>query len=180
MNSEGRHPGPVRAGRLISLVSILGREGRTTAAALAERLEVSERTILRDLDVLSGSGVPVYAVRGPGGGFQLLEGYATTLPAEVWLRPGPRRGGTGRMTVRITEEGRRVAAILGYLQPLRVRPTEGESPDGGWVTGTCRMRSVSGMAIEVLALGPHVEVVSPPELRDHVADLARRTAARYT
>ena len=49
----------MRAGRLISLVSILSREGRVTVATLAERLEVSERTILRDLDVLSGSGVPV-------------------------------------------------------------------------------------------------------------------------
>ena len=74
----------MRAGRLISLVSILGREGRTTAASLAERLEVSERTILRDLEVLSGSGVPVYAVRGPGGGFQLLEGYRRRSPP----RPG--------------------------------------------------------------------------------------------
>ena len=83
MNSGGVHAGPVRAGRLFSLVSILSREGRTTAAALAERLEVSERTILRDLEVLSGSGVPVYAVRGPGGGFQLLEGY-THAPAS-WL-----------------------------------------------------------------------------------------------
>src|SRR3954451_14207666 len=171
---DGPDPGAVRAGRLISLVSILSREGRTTASELAERLEVSERTILRDLEVLSGSGVPVYAVRGPGGGFSLLEGYAPTLRAEAGLRPGSRRGGTGRMTVRITAEGRRVAAILGYLQPLRLRPAEGEDPDQGRVTATCRMRSVSSMAMEVLALGPHVEVVAPPELRDHVADLVRR------
>jgi predicted DNA-binding transcriptional regulator YafY len=174
---DGPDPGPVRAGRLISLVSILSREGRTTASALAERLEVSERTILRDLEVLSGSGIPVYAVRGPGGGFQLLEGYSPTLPAEAWLRPGSRRGGNGRMTVRVTEEGRRVAAILGYLQPLRVRPEP--APLEGWVTATCRMRSVSSMAVEVLALGPHVEVVAPAELRDHVAGLVRRTAGLY-
>jgi len=183
--------GAVRAGRLISLVSILSREGRTTASALAERLEVSERTILRDLEVLSGSGVPVYAVRGPGGGFQLLEGYSPTLPADAWLRPGSRRGGTGRMTVRVTAEGRRVAAILGYLQPLRVRPDPspgdgpvdgagpGDGADVGWVTATCRMRSVASTAIEVLALGPQVEVVAPVELREHVADLARRTAGLY-
>jgi predicted DNA-binding transcriptional regulator YafY len=176
----------VRAGRLISLVSILGREGRTTAATLAERLEVSERTILRDLEVLSGSGVPVYAVRGPGGGFQLLEGYSPTLPTDAWLRPAARRGGSARMTVRITPEGRRTAAILGYLQPLRLRPGQdpgdsGDSggPDAGWVVATCRMRSLPSMAVEVLALGPHVEVVSPPELREHVADLARRTARLY-
>jgi len=168
----------VRAGRLISLVSILSREGRTTAGELAERLEVSERTILRDLEVLAGSGVPVYAVRGPGGGFQLLEGYSSTLPAEVWLRPASGRAASGRMTVRITEEGRRVAAILGYLQPLRVRPEPADQD--GWVMATCRMRSMSSMAVEVLALGPHVEVVAPPELRDHVAELARRTARLYS
>lgn len=168
----------MRAGRLISLLSILSREGRTTAADLATRLEVSERTILRDLEVLSGSGVPVYAVRGPGGGFQLLEGYSPTLPAEARLRPASGRGG-GRMTVRITAEGRRVAAILGHLQPLRLRPQDGEDPDRGWVTATCRMRSLSSMAVEVLALGPDVEVVAPAELRDHVADQARRTARLY-
>lgn len=180
MNFLQPDPDLMRAGRLISLLSILGREGRTTAAALADRLEVSERTVLRDLEVLSGSGVPVYAVRGPGGGFQLLEGYAPTLPADAWLRPGSRRGGTGRMTVRITAEGRRVAAILGYLQPLRHRPAEGEDDgDHGWVTATCRMRSVSSTAIEVLALGPHVEVVAPPDLREHVTALARRTAELY-
>lgn len=181
MNVGSAHPGPVRAGRLISLVSILSREGRTTAAGLAERLEVSERTILRDLEVLSGSGIPVYAVRGPGGGFQLLEGCSPTLPADAWLRPGSRRGGTGRMTVRVTEEGRRVAAILGYLQPLRVR-TDPPPDDGSaerWVTATCRMRSMPSMAVEVLALGPHVEVLAPVELRDHVAHLARRTAGLY-
>src|SRR3954453_17689115 len=176
---DGPDPGAVRAGRLISLVSIPSRRGRTTAASLAERLEVSERTILRDLEVLSGSGIPVYAVRGPGGGFQLLEGYSPTLPADAWLRPGSRRGGTGRMTVRVTEEGRRVAGILGYLQPLRVRPGPGDGPVDGWVTATCRMRSVSSMAVEVLALGPHVEVVAPAELREHVAELARRTAGLY-
>src|SRR3954453_1576746 len=176
---DGPDPGAVRAGRLISLVSILSREGRTTASALAERLEVSERTILRALEVLSGPGVPVYAVRGPGGGFQLLEGYSPTLPTEAWWRPASRRGGTGRMTGRITSEGRRVAAVLGYLQPLRLRPAGAEDPDHGWVTATCRMRSVSSMAVEVLALGPHVEVVAPPELRAHVSSLVRRTARLY-
>jgi predicted DNA-binding transcriptional regulator YafY len=166
----------VRAGRLLSLVSILGREGRTTAARLAERLEVSERTILRDLEVLSGSGVPVYATRGVGGGFQLLEGYQPTLPGEARRRAGPGRS-LGRMTVRITDEGRRMAAVLGHLQPLRLRSDQPCAD--GWVTATCRMASLDTMAVEVLALGPQVEVVAPPELRAHVAELSRRTAGLY-
>jgi predicted DNA-binding transcriptional regulator YafY len=171
------HPGPVRAGRLISLVSILSREGRTTAASLAERLEVSERTILRDLEVLSGSGVPVYTTRGVGGGVQLLGGYPPTLPGSPWVRPASPQAATQRMTVLVTEEGRRTAAILGYLQPLRVRPEP--APRDGWVTATCRLRSHEAMAVEVLALGPHVEVVAPHDLRAQVADLALRTARLY-
>jgi predicted DNA-binding transcriptional regulator YafY len=162
---------------LLSLMSILGREGRTTAAELARRLEVSERTILRDLEVLSGSGVPVFATRGPSGGFQLLEGYTPGPATEGWLRPGARGTGTGRMTVRITAEGRRTAAVLGYLQPLRVRPDP--SDDVGWITATCRLRSRDTLAVEVLALGPQVEVLAPRELREQVAAMTRGAAALY-
>lgn len=166
----------MRAGRLISLVSILARDGRTTAAELARRLEVSERTVLRDLEALSSAGVPVYGVRGVGGGFQLLEGHSPRLPDQVRLRASGRA--SGRMTVRISEEGRRNAAILGHLQPLRVPPTAESDPDG-WVTATCRLRGLAATAVEVLALGPEVEVVAPVELRDLVAGLASRTAGLY-
>ncbi|WP_224366310.1 helix-turn-helix transcriptional regulator [Hyalangium versicolor] len=69
----------MRADRLISLLMLLQTRPRSTAGALARRLQVSERTIYRDLDALSASGVPVFATRGPNGGVKLVEGWRTQL-----------------------------------------------------------------------------------------------------
>jgi predicted DNA-binding transcriptional regulator YafY len=165
----------MRAGRLLSL---LGR-ARATAAELAERLEVTERTVMRDIDALSGAGVPVYSIRGPGGGFQLLEGYepGPISPTE-WRPRGRRPGRPRRATVRISVEGRRLAALLGRLQPLRVKRDVPADVDGR-LLATFRLESIEGVVIDVLSLGPQVEVLEPPELREAVADSARRTARLY-
>lgn len=69
----------MRGDRLISIILLLQSQGQMTAKELSERLEVSERTIYRDMEALSRTGIPVFAERGKNGGWSLLEGYRTNL-----------------------------------------------------------------------------------------------------
>lgn len=69
----------MRADRLLAIMMLLQTRGRLTAQALADKLEVSRRTILRDIDALAVAGVPVYAEGGHGGGISLDEHYRTAL-----------------------------------------------------------------------------------------------------
>lgn len=69
----------MRADRLLTIILLLQTRGKMTAKALAEELGVSRRTILRDINALSFSGIPVYSEGGHGGGIALIEEYRTTL-----------------------------------------------------------------------------------------------------
>lgn len=79
LRSVTRDPVPVKSDRLLSILLLLQTRGRVTASELAARLEVSVRTIYRDIEALSISGVPVYAERGRHGGIELLAGFRTDV-----------------------------------------------------------------------------------------------------
>jgi predicted DNA-binding transcriptional regulator YafY len=88
----------MRASRLVSIVLLLQARGRMTAHALAAELDVSVRTIYRDVDELHRCGVPLYGEAGHDGGYRLVDGYRTHLTgltgdeaAALWLMalPGP-------------------------------------------------------------------------------------------
>jgi predicted DNA-binding transcriptional regulator YafY len=69
----------MRADRLLAMLMLLQNRGRMTAREIAAELEVSERTIYRDINALGTAGVPIYAERGPGGGVRLIERYRSDL-----------------------------------------------------------------------------------------------------
>lgn len=69
----------MRADRLLSLLMLLQARGQMTAQELAKELEVSERTIYRDIEALSVAGIPIYGESGPEGGYALLNSYRTNL-----------------------------------------------------------------------------------------------------
>jgi hypothetical protein len=141
-----RYRGQVRASRLVGLLGLLQARGRMTAGQLAGELEVSVRTVLRDIEALSDAGIPVYAVRGSLGGFELLDGFHSDLPATMpgLTRPatappagppaGPQAGppdvapagpGAGRARILLSPRGRRLAALLGRPAGLRIRRSTG-------------------------------------------------------
>lgn len=114
------HSRRVRADRLLSLVLLLQHRGRMSAAALARELEVSTRTVLRDVDALSTAGIPVYAERGRSGGFALLNGFSTDLTGlthdEALALVVAGRGNEAGMAPALAAAMRKVVAALPSAQ----------------------------------------------------------------
>ncbi len=166
----------MRAGRLLSLLLLLQNGGTMTARELADRLQVSERTVLRDIEVLSGAGVPVYGVRGPGGGFALLDTFEQSVPPLV---PGlsATTGRLRRVRVRVAPAALQRALVTGRPEGWRPRPNPDpidDRPD--WIEGSFRFDSYDAAVRELIALGPDVEVLLPVELRASMATVGRRIA----
>jgi DNA binding protein with HTH domain/WYL domain-containing protein len=180
----------VRASRLVGLLGLLQARGRMTAGQLAAELEVSPRTVLRDIEALGAAGIPVYAVRGSQGGFELLAGFRSDLPAAAAgparrpavggaSGPGPGGANVQRARVRLSPRGRRLAALLGRPPGVRVR----RSPHvvagrEDWVEAWVRIEPEIGL-LDMLALGAEVEVLHPPQLRAAVREAATRIAVLH-
>ncbi|TWS23024.1 WYL domain-containing protein [Tsukamurella sputi] len=120
----------MRADRLLSVLMLLRHRGTMTAAQLADELEVSTRTVLRDVEALSTAGVPVYTDRGRGGGISLLPGYRTDLTgltldeAKALLAGAPSSAAFAsamrKVAAAVPEAHRREAAAA--AQRIHVRP----------------------------------------------------------
>ncbi|PXX70794.1 putative DNA-binding transcriptional regulator YafY [Nocardia tenerifensis] len=200
----------MRADRLVSLVLLLRRHGRLSATALARELEVSTRTVLRDIEALSAAGIPVYAERGRHGGFALLPGFHTELTglnhdeALALLVAGSRRGaqafGLGsalasgmRKVVDALPENHRTTAA-GAAQRLLIDPETdllerrllAETAPDDMVTAV-RRAVFAGHKLRIHYAAVHqdpkwrtVDPIGLVTVRDHVYLLATRSGADRT
>lgn len=120
----------MRADRLLSLLMLLQTRGRMTAQALADELEVSVRTVYRDIEALSSAGVAVYADRGPGGGCALVDNYRTHLTG---LHEGEARAlFMASMPSALADLGLGADLKAGLLKLLAALPAERQHDDQ-WV-----------------------------------------------
>jgi predicted DNA-binding transcriptional regulator YafY/GNAT superfamily N-acetyltransferase len=146
----------MRASRLVSILLLLQARGRMTAAALAEELEVSVRTVYRDLVDLGAAGVPVYGERG-GGGYRLVGGYRTNLTgltaeeAQTLLLAGAAGplAELGLGSLLATTRMKLLAAVPEALRPVAARAERRFHLDAsGWAHAPARdpghLRAVAG------------------------------------
>lgn len=118
----------MKLNRLLEITTILMNKKTVTAAELAERFGVSSRTIYRDIDVLSASGVPVYCSQGAGGGISILEDYTVNRAV---------LSGSERESVLLalqTLEATRFPEINTVLEKLSGLFQQGKTPESDWIS----------------------------------------------
>jgi predicted DNA-binding transcriptional regulator YafY len=134
----------MKADRLLSVLMLLQARGRATERELAERLEVSQRTIHRDLEALSVSGVPVVALRGSTGGWELTKGWRTEVPGlnvpelQALLLAQPRAVGHPRLAAAAQSAmDKLLASLPGAMQQqaAAMRERLHVDPRGWWDVG---------------------------------------------
>ncbi|ACT04604.1 helix-turn-helix transcriptional regulator [Paenibacillus sp. JDR-2] len=160
----------MRADRLISILMLLQLEGKKTAAELAERLEVSERTIYRDMDALSLSGVPVYADSGAGGGFSLPPNYKSpidglTTPEIQALFLYAAEGSTDQLGI--------VSALRSALLKLMQALPEQSREDAAWIRQRIHIDPDSWQR-EEKAL-PHFAAVQESIMQHYAVEISYRS-----
>jgi predicted DNA-binding transcriptional regulator YafY len=166
----------MRASRLVQLLSLLQDHGRLTTRQLSAQLEVSQRTVLRDIEALSSAGVPVYGVRGRQGGFELIEGSTRDL-SSARLTVKPAAPATARARIWLSPRGRRLTVLLGRPAGLKIRKSPLARPGrDGWLQAWIPVESPEATVLDILALGAEAELIAPPELRARVRDTADRIA----
>jgi len=133
----------MRADRLLQMMLILQTGGKKTASHLAKQLEVSERTIYRDVIALSTAGVPIYSEKGPGGGILLVEDYRTSLTGlsqeevhALFMLSVP----AAMTSLGMSEEMKRALLKLSAALPISLREAELNVRqriyfDTGWLKG---------------------------------------------
>ncbi len=134
----------MKADRLLSVLLLLQAKGRVTERELAERLEVSQRTVHRDLETLSAARVPVVALRGAQGGWELEKGWRTQVPGldetelRALLMAQPRVVGHPRLAAAAESAlNKLMAALPGPMraQALAIRERLHVDPTGWRETG---------------------------------------------
>ena len=142
----------MKADRLLSVLLLLQAKGRATERELAERLEVSQRTIHRDLEALSAANVPVVALRGSQGGWELAEGWRTQVPGldaselRALVMAQPRALGHPRLRAAAESAlNKLMAALPGSMreEAAAMRERMHVDPAGWWEAG----EDVSGLPL---------------------------------
>lgn len=171
----------MRASRMLDLLLHLQVRGQVSAAELARYLEVSQRTVQRDVEALNATGVPIQSIRGPAGGYRLVGGYRTRLtgmaadeahalaflgltgPAAELGLDGPLAAARRKVLAALTSEARDRAertAERFHLDPVRWYGTSEPTPllaalsDAVWSDRRVRVQHRRGAAVVERVLDP--------------------------